>query len=190
MLAQKHWHPLKYVKAARKCKLKVLTELSIHSRVFYAFQYYRYTTTKRLLRHRIKHLCNRYFEVTVYNHNPLLVKLKYRRHCLVLLVHKVEDIWSDMERALDDGESHQFKPFKTCEKLKGKMNLMYIFMCEFRCMKNVKRTIRQSDCCPERLTELHCWKQIREGQQRRSRRKKMQLRRIIFFENEFIKNYF
>jgi hypothetical protein len=41
---------------------------------------------------------------------------------LVLLVHRVNDIWEDMEKALDvepTTAEPEYKPYKTCEKLKG-----------------------------------------------------------------------
>nr|CAD2179983.1 unnamed protein product [Meloidogyne enterolobii] len=82
--------------------------------IFYAFQHYRQSSTKRLLKHWIKHLCNRYFE--------------YRRRCHSKLVHNFREIWSDMESILDtsqrqrlrhyNGVDTKFKPYKTCEKLK------------------------------------------------------------------------
>uniref|UniRef100_A0A1I8BCA7 Saposin B-type domain-containing protein n=1 Tax=Meloidogyne hapla TaxID=6305 RepID=A0A1I8BCA7_MELHA len=82
--------------------------------IFFAFQHYRQSSTKRQLKHWIKHLCNRYFE--------------YRRRCHSKLEHNFRDIWSDIESVLDTsqrqrlrhyhGVDTKFKPYKTCEKLK------------------------------------------------------------------------
>ncbi|KAI1703339.1 hypothetical protein DdX_14975 [Ditylenchus destructor] len=70
--------------------------------VFFAFQHYRKTTTKRFLRHKLKHLCKRYYD--------------YRRHCLITVVPKSDVVWSEFERAVPDGA--QFKPMPSCVLIK------------------------------------------------------------------------
>uniref|UniRef100_A0A914I675 Saposin B-type domain-containing protein n=1 Tax=Globodera rostochiensis TaxID=31243 RepID=A0A914I675_GLORO len=75
--------------------------------LYHAFLYYRVQTTKRLLKHKLKHLCKRYFE--------------YRRHCLITLLPKVDLIWENMEKVLDEDRASEpvsFKPYGICATIK------------------------------------------------------------------------
>uniref|UniRef100_A0A183CEC2 Saposin B-type domain-containing protein n=1 Tax=Globodera pallida TaxID=36090 RepID=A0A183CEC2_GLOPA len=75
--------------------------------LYHAFLYYRVQTTKRLLKHKLKHLCKRYFE--------------YRRHCLITMLPKVDLIWENMEKVLDEDRASEpvsFKPYGTCATIK------------------------------------------------------------------------
>ncbi|KAL3087124.1 hypothetical protein niasHS_005363 [Heterodera schachtii] len=74
--------------------------------LYRTFLYYRVQTTKRFLRHKLKHLCKRYFE--------------YRRHCLITMMPRVDLIWVDMEKVLNEENSvtPEFKPYGTCAAMK------------------------------------------------------------------------
>uniref|UniRef100_A0A915E1C4 Uncharacterized protein n=1 Tax=Ditylenchus dipsaci TaxID=166011 RepID=A0A915E1C4_9BILA len=93
-------HPIQFLRAHTSThSRRPLPKLS--ESLYYTFQYYKKTTTKKFLRHKVKHMCKRYFE--------------YRRRCLTNVLSKTDAVYNDMERAILSGH---YKPMTTCETVK------------------------------------------------------------------------
>ncbi|KAI6180882.1 Saposin B-type domain-containing protein [Aphelenchoides besseyi] len=84
-------------------KMAAADECSYCQRVLFMtfVGYQRGGDSVRLLRHKLKHICKRYYE--------------YKRRCLLVLIPQLESIGDGMRAALI---THRYKPISTCKLLK------------------------------------------------------------------------
>jgi len=69
----------------------------------FVHDHYKTQTTRKSIQHKIRHLCNRYFD--------------YRQHCIRYILRRVDDISEDLMRHAREQSHAEYKPRECCTKI-------------------------------------------------------------------------